>query len=410
MVKRIYVMFLICCLIVSSTAAAFAANGMADEELSRARKLSKSVNAFAFDLYKEIAKEEKGNIFFSPLSISMALALAYEGAAGETREEMRRVLHYEGNIGEQFRAYLELLSKRPKESGEFLSATAVWPDINSAIRRGYLELVKNYYHSEVKALDFSKPRQASQTVNNWVKSKTKGKIRAFISDDRDIEDICLMLSNALYFKGEWDEKFNKRETKMLTFFHAEKKSSETLFMFRSGNNIDYFENEKLQSIRLNFKNGLYSYIVLLPQRQNSWTDTELSQGLLDEVLTGMKPRSNMTIYLPKFKTESSFELNMILEGMGIKKAFIKGEADFYNIFLPKGIFGKDTVSYYISKVMHKVAFEINENHTEAAAATVVTMRTSKILNRPVEFKADRPYIYIIADNRSGAILLMGRYC
>ena len=118
-------------------------------------RLSKSVNAFAFDLYKEIAKEEKGSIFFSPLSISMALALAYEGAAGETREEMRRVLHYDDNVGKQFRAYLDVLNNTTKKSGEFLLANAAWPDIHLNIREKYVDTLKKYYDSKATKIDYS---------------------------------------------------------------------------------------------------------------------------------------------------------------------------------------------------------------------------------------------------------------
>ena len=405
MVKKMYFTALICCLILSSTGTAFAAKGTANEELLRARELGKSVNAFAFDLYKEIAKEEKGNIFFSPLSISMALALAYEGAAGETREEMRRVLHFKGNAGEQFRAYLDILNDTPKESGELLLATAVWPDVDLNISERYVDILKKYYNCDVTIFDFSGSWHITQAMNNWISGKTKGKIKHMVTA-KDIEKECLMLGSAIYFNGGWEEKFNSKKTKGMPFFHTAKEVEEMLFMYQKGN-IDYFENVKLQSVRFNFKNGVFSYIVLLPRKQNDWMNIRLSQELFDEVLRGMKP-SNVTIYLPKFKMESSYTLNATLQNIGIKKAFKEYEADFSNISLTNAMPGKDTILYYLSKIMHKAIFEINEDHVKAAAATSVSMEGLKILNKYIEFKADRPYVYIITDKRTGLILFIGK--
>ena len=200
-----------------SPTAAFAAIGAADEELSRARELGKAVNAFAFDLYKEIAKEEKGNIFFSPLSISMALALAYEGAVGETREEMKKVLHFDNDISAQYKAILNIIKNTPPEAGEVLIANAIWPDKNLSVRKEYMEKLRKCYDSETIELDYTDVDQAVSAINNWTNEKTRGEIKEVVTHD-DFKDTFLSISNAIYFIAEWQNKFSVRDTMERDFF------------------------------------------------------------------------------------------------------------------------------------------------------------------------------------------------
>ena len=194
-----------------SAGAAFAADGASNDDLLRARELSKSVNAFAFDLYKEIAKEEKGSIFFSPLSISMALALAYEGATGENREEMKKVLHYNDNIGTRFKAYIEMVNKVPKESGKLYVANGIWADWSVTLLSNYVIKIKRDYGSEVKKLDFRKRAHAASVINKWIEDKTRGKIKGIV-DERSEMSWAMSIINAVYFQAFWMEPFRNKHT------------------------------------------------------------------------------------------------------------------------------------------------------------------------------------------------------
>ncbi len=406
MLKNIGPAILIFCLTALSVGAAFAADGASNEDLLRARELSKSVNAFAFDLYKEIAKEEKGSIFFSPLSISMALALAYEGAAGETREEMRRVLHYDDNVGKQFRAYLNILNNTTKESGELILASAVWPDSTLKLRKKYIHDITKYYSSEISQLNFSQSQQSADEINIWTNKQTRGKIQTIVSP-RDIGNSALVLTNAAYFKGEWRDKFNEQLTKEKEFFTSPKEVKKIPFMNKKGT-LAYYEDDTLQCIKLPFKNNLYSLAVILPSK---WEYQELITKTLNlkkfSTIVSQLKSEKVNLYLPKYsETKRYTKISKYLSSLGMKRA-LGNLADFRNIMESPS---RDRL--YIQNIIHKSTFDIDEAYTEASAATAVGMTfTSTSLKRDhyIEFNANRPFLYFILDDNS-MILFIGRYC
>ena len=402
MLKNIGTAILIFCLTALSAGAAFAADGASNDDLLRARELSKSVNAFAFDLYKEIAKEEKGSIFFSPLSISMALALAYEGAAGETREEMRRVLHYDDNVGKQFRAYLNVLNNTTKKSGEFLLANAAWLDIHLNIREKYVDTLKKYYDSKATKIDYSDTHGAAEAINLWCYRNTKGKIKKIVVPG-DLKGCRLALGNAAYFKAEWQRGFRKERTAPMPFHRSEKEVVEYPMMKTRGN-YKYYEDKKIQSLTMPYKDGIFAMIAILPKeiRYMKKIEKELGEALLSKILS-CYDIANVNLCLPRFMIEENYQMAYCLRAIGMNKA-LSSAANFSGITGMPGL--------YIDKVIHKAIAGVTEEGSEAAATTVIIM--NKILPPPgkrrvIEFTADRPFLFFILDNRTNTIMFMGKW-
>ena len=405
MLKSISLAILIFCLTVLSSETAFAATGgVPNEDLSRARELGKAVNAFAFDLYKEIAKEEKGNIFFSPLSISMALALAYEGAVGETREEMRRVLYYEGNVGEQFKAYMEMIDKTPKESGKLYIANGIWGDRNLTLLPDYTARVKKCYGSEVRRLDFRKQEYTASVINRWVANKTRGEIKEIVNKNSKISWVMSII-NAVYFQAFWAEPFSERNTRKETFYRTPA-ITEQIDMMYSQKKTSYSETDDFQAISLPYTNGRYSMIVVLPKEHVKLGNFEnsLSDSRFRNILSSLK-KYRVNVYLPKFKTEKAYLLKERLMKIGLNQAFTK-KANFKDIgFAPSG-------GLYIDEAFHKSVIEVAEAHTKATAVTEVRLGTvisAGNISETKEFKADRPFLYLIIDNAARMVVFIGRY-
>ena len=389
-----------------SPTAAFAAIGAADEELSRARELGKAVNAFAFDLYKEIAKEEKGNIFFSPLSISMALALAYEGAAGETREEMRKVLHFDNDISAQYKAILNIIKNTPPEAGEVLIANAIWPDKNLSARKEYMEKLRKYYDSEAIELDYTDVDQAVSAINNWTNEKTRGEIKEVVTHD-DFKDTFLSISNAIYFIAEWQNKFSVRDTMERDFFKKNGDIIKLPTMFKK-DKVGYYENEFYQSISLHYKDAVYSMLIILPEK-NGLTKIEncLSNAFFDEVVHNLD-MTDCKIYLPKYRMQQTYYLVKTLRKLGLERAT--------SLFAEFTKIARNVEGVFIDNVIHKTVMEVSEEKTKAAAVTVFNLRGTmnwgdkeKQQLEPKIFRADRPFAYMIINNQTKAIMFMGRY-
>ncbi|MGN0883044.1 serpin family protein [Cloacibacillus porcorum] len=404
MLKNIGPAILIFCLTALSAGAAFAADGASNEDLLRARELSKSVNAFAFDLYKEIAKEEKGSIFFSPLSISMALALAYEGATGETREEMKKVLHYNDNIGTRFKAYIEMVNKVPKESGKLYVANGIWADWSVTLLSNYVIKIKRDYGSEVKKLDFRKRAHAASVINKWIEDKTRGKIKGIV-DERSEMSWAMSIINAVYFQAFWMEPFPEINTRKKTFY-CTPTMTEQVDMMYSQKTISYSETDDFQAISLPYKNWRYSMVVVLPREHQKLGKLEnnISDIEFRKILASFK-EYRVNVYLPKFRTEKAYPLKKQLMKLGLKQAFKRGANFNYIGTASNG-------GLYIDEVLHKSVIETTETHTKATAVTEVRLgvvlspgKTTDIK----EFRADHPFLYLIIDNVARTILFIGRY-
>lgn len=380
--------------------------GEADESLKASKKaLVEGNNAFALELYAKL-RQGQGNLFFSPYSISTALAMTYAGARGETDRQMARVLHFllpQQQLHATFGAVLKDLNARGEKGGyELTVANALWPQKGYVFLKEFLELVETNYEGGLNEVDFVGAAEAArQTINDWVKKETRGKIKELIGPGGLDSLTRLVLTNAIYFKGNWAEQFKKDRTRQEPFTLVNSKKVDVSMMNRTGQ-FSYMETEDFQGLELPYVDDELSMIILLPKENDGLAELEkkLTEENLSDWLEKLYKRE-VIVAVPKFKMTSQFELNDVLKSMGMKDAFVWGAADF------SGMDG--TKELFISAVIHKAYVDVNEEGTEAAAATAVKMRLTAVGPRErTVFRADHPFLFLIRDNRSGSILFIGR--
>ena len=360
-------------------------------------------NEFAIDLYQKLsASNQDKNVFFSPLSISTALGMTYAGARGNTETQMAGVLHFGLPQDELHAAFAALAGKlnRPDAQGYRLKiANALWGQKDYPFAASFLDLVKKYYEGGFNTVDFAGDTEGSrQIINLWVEKNTAGKIKDLLHQG-DISRLTrLVLTNAIYFKGDWAAKFKPEETRTAPFYVRPGETADVSMMHQTGR-FGYAAPDGLQVLELPYAGGELSMIVLLPRDGAEDLDAKLAAGELNSWLAGLEERE-VAVYLPKFKFEARYGLGGLLAKMGMPDAFDLPPADFSGM-----TGGKDL---YISKVIHQAFIEVNEEGSEAAAATAVVMNTKSVAPPIPEFKADRPFVFLIRHKPTGAILFMGR--
>jgi serpin B len=357
-------------------------------------------SGFGLNLFREINRTEKGkNLFISPLSVSMALGMTMNGASGATLDSMRRTLDVAGmteaEINASYRSLIDLLT-RVDPGVKFQIANSIWSRQGFAVEQPFIDTNRHYFDAEIASLDFSSA-DASKTINGWVSQKTNGKIEKIVPDQID-RDMVMYLINAIYFKGSWRSRFDPKETADAPFTVVNG-STKQVPMMHNHAAYAYYGDQDLQAIDLPYGDSLFSMTVLLP---NPSVDIDTFAGTLTEEnlnrwIGSLKPGGDaIDLYLPKFRLEYEKTLNDMLKEMGMGIAF-SGAADFTRIERSGGL--------AISEVKHKTFVEVNEEGTEAAAATSVgIIRTSL----PPQMRVDRPFIFLIRERTSGAILFIGK--
>lgn len=356
-------------------------------------------NQFALDLYSEY-EEGDGNIFFSPYSVSSALAMAYEGARGETAEEIQSVFHFpEDNVrrGGFKSLYQEINDTGRSDNYTIHTANALWAQKDYEFLDSYFNIVKRYYGGEVTNLDFSKPEASRERINSWVEEQTNDKIEDLLPAGSINPMTRLMLTNAVYFKGDWLKQFNKTETEEREF-HTGNNTVEVPMMHCRAE-LNYTETKNTQILELPYTGKEISMLVLLPKEnletlEDSLTTQNLSKWRQDLV------NRKVNVYLPRFELETKYFMKNTLKEMGMRTAF-SSKADF------SGMTGNQDL--FIDQVIHQAYVKVNEEGTEAAAATAVILRSTS--TKPQEtptFKADHPFIFIIQQKETGNILFIGR--
>jgi serpin B len=395
---------------VSLVAAAFfailLAPACAEAPLSDENAVTQANNQFGFDLYRQLDQEKSGdNLFFSPTSISLALAMTAAGAKGQTESEMASVLHLT-DLSQAHAAYHALLerwnARGEKRSYELRVANRLWGDKRTDFLQSYLDLTRQQYGAELGRLDFTKNAEAArQEINAWVEKQTADKIKELIPADAIDRSTSLVLTNAIYFKGDWMLPFKKDATRDADFsVSAERKIK--VPMMTEKEHLPYMEDESLQAVELPYKGAGLTMLLLLPKKIDGLTDLEksLSAAKVEEVRKKLKAQPTI-IYLPRFRFEASFSLNKALQSLGMKLAFT-GDADFSGMDGARDLF--------ISAVIHKAFVDVNETGTEAAAATGVVMARSAAPSQtpPPVFRADHPFVFMICDRQNGNVLFLGR--
>ncbi len=365
-------------------------------------------NQFALDYYSKLKEKYSGNIFFSPFSISIALAMIYEGAKGQTAEEIRSVFYFpeDNNLRRAgFAAIIDEINKKDKKY-KLNIANALWAQKDYQFLKEYFDRVEKYYGGKVTNLDFKKDPESSRiTINNWVENQTNDKIKGLIPSGIINAVTRLVLTNAIYFKGEWVRQFNKNDTKEENFRTSKNSYVKTSIMRRTDEEarFNYFENDKLQILEMPYSGEKLSMLILLPKDDNlKGLENSLTVEQLSKWKKGLKEQ-RVKIFIPKFKFETKSFMTKMLKEMGMPIAF-SDSADFSGMTGKKGL--------KIDEVIHQAFVEVNEEGTEAAAATAVTMvpistGPSKEPKIPV-FRADHPFIFLIQEKNTGIILFMGR--
>lgn len=366
----------------------------------------KGNTAFALDLYAHLEKA-KGNLFFSPYSIYTALAMTYAGARGQTKSEMASVLHFplkQEALHEAFSALQSQLHSYQKKGDIQLSiANALWCQQGYRLLDKFVDLTSKYYGSGIHEVDFAKSTEiARENINAWVEKQTAEKIKNLLKPGVLSHLTRLVLTNAIYFKGNWASEFEKDQTKPRKFSVTPTLSS-TVPMMHQTDRFRYKDFGTFQVIELPYAGEDLSMVVFLPKKIDGLSKLEGTLSA-DNVTKWLKQLSGagkrrVSVFLPKFKTTSEFDLSKEFISMGMPSAF--GNADF------SGITGKR--DFAISNVIHKAYVDVNEEGTEAAAATAVVMVMSAARPHPVPvFRADHPFLFVIRDTHSGSILFLGR--
>jgi serpin B len=344
----------------------------------------------------------EGNLFFSPYSISVALAMTLAGARGDTETQMAQTLHLELD---QARLHPALASLEARLDGvqqgghiQLRVANALWPQEGYPFLESFLALVKRYYGVSITSLDYGKEELARETINNWAEEKTEGKVKDLIARGILGGQTLLVLTNAIYFKGDWANQFDEDLTRDAPFWTTPDAKIEVSMMAQQ-HRYGYWENDSLQVLELPYAGEEVSMIVLLPRRRDGFEELEgaLSVETLNE-WTGDLEKQKVEVFLPRFRLEYETELGKTLQSMGMRDAF-GDRANF------AGMDGTD--SLYIFQVIHKAFVDVNEQGSEAAAATAVVMRLKSLSLAPV-FLADHPFVFAIRENSTGSILFLGR--
>ena len=361
-------------------------------------------NAIAFKFYaREAAKP--GNVFFSPYSIHTAFAMTYEGARGKTAAEIASVFAFPEKTAD-LRGALGSLKKdlaAAAKGSEFNQANSFWAQEGYKFLPAYMRSLGYSYGAEARLVNFKdKTEEARASINAWTETRTKGKIKNLFPEGALNPLSRLVLVNAVYFKGTWQAPFKKGLTADADFTKAGGEKVKVKMMADgSPRQAEYSENEELQALRLPYAGGSLSMLVLLPREGKNLADTEklLTGENLEAMRKGLAD-TKVKVFLPRFTFSSAFELNAALMGLGMPTAFTDA-ADF------SGMDG--TTDLYIQKAFHKAFVEVNEEGTEAAAATGVAMGLKGMPSFDfARFRADRPFLFFIEDSKTGLILFMGR--
>ncbi|MBP7462583.1 MAG: serpin family protein [Candidatus Delongbacteria bacterium] len=362
-------------------------------------QLSQVDNAFGLKLFREINRQDNSqNIFISPLSVSLALSMAVNGAAGQTRDQMIQTLEMHDlsleDINQANRSLTEYLVGMDRDVALQI-ANSIWYRNGYPVKDSFLNVNRTYYLAEVNSLDFSS-QSAIDRINRWVSDKTFNRIPTILDQ---IDPMSMMfIINAIYFKGTWTFQFDPKKTVPAPFY-PETGGEMTCDMMDQEARLDYQETELMQAVNLPYGDSLFYMAILLPRVGHTVNEImdQFSQSQWDQWRSGFLSDS-VHLSLPRFKTEYEIKLNDVLQSLGMSDAFIPEQADFSAI---------TDRSIYISQVRHKSMVEVNEEGTVAAAATIIDFRDTCVPD--IRFiTVNRPFIIVIHNQQTGTILFIGK--
>ncbi|HEV8368248.1 MAG TPA: serpin family protein [Pyrinomonadaceae bacterium] len=371
-----------------------------DASILSVERVVKGNNQFALDLYLKVSRARDGNLFLSPYSLSLALAMIYAGARGETAKQVASVASFPLNqthLHPVFGSLNQNLKKSVNFQEQLIIANALWKQ-SGISSKPFVSIIQNHYGSALMDADFAKdPEDSRQTINAWIEQQTKEKIKEILPNGSVDFSTKLLLTNAVYFKAQWAKRFQARDTRTAYFSVTKKESTKVAFM-RSIEKFRYYDDGIVQALELPYSGGAFSMMVLLPHKVDGLLDSArwFTQDRLSDIDRSVSQK--VIVILPKFNLKDGLELRNTLCEMGMPVAFSR-DADF------SGIDGLHDL--FLSSVIQKSHLTVDEEGTEAAVATGAIGSQISSEDLPV-FRADHPFIFIIRDNRSASILFVGR--
>ncbi|XP_054316877.1 serpin B3 isoform X1 [Pongo pygmaeus] len=384
--------------------------------------LSEANTKFMFDLFQQFRKSKENNIFYSPISIASALGMVLLGAKNNTAQQINKVLHFDqvtenitekaatyhvdrsGNVHHQFQKLLTELSKST-DAYELKIANKLFGEKTYQFLQEYLDAIKKFYQTSVESVDFAHaPEESRKKINSWVESQTNEKIKNLIPDEAIGNDTTLVLVNAIYFKGQWEKKFNKEHTKEEKF-RPNKNTYKSIQMMRQHTSFHFASLEDVQAkvLEIPYKGKDLSMIVLLPNEIDGLQKLEeklTAEKLLEWTSSQNMRETHVDLHLPRFKVEESYDLKDTLRTMGMVDIF-NGDADLSGMTGSRGLM--------VSKVLHKAFVEVTEEGAEASAATAVVVKVTSARPTNEEFHCNHPFLFFIRQNKTNSILFYGRF-
>jgi serpin B len=372
------------------------------------RSLANENNAFALDLYQSLRSQD-GNLIYSPYSISVALAMTYAGARAETEAQMAQTLHFPAQ--DRLHPALNALDLELTSPGEAPSkeetpfqldiANAIWAKQGLLLQQAYLDVIAQNYGAGIQLADFAnRSETVRREINGWVSEKTNDRIQGLIAEGMLTPDTAMVLVNAIYFKADWIYQFDPNETQDAPFHLLDGSEVQVKMMSQTLSGVPYVQGDGYQAIELPYQGETAAMDIIVPDEgQFEEFESTLDVQKLNEIIGNMQSTDMLDLKLPKFSFTADVELSDHLITMGMPDAF-NGNADFSGMTGEKGL--------AIDAVIHKAFVAVDEEGTEAAAATAVIMRESAMPMSEISLVIDRPFIFVIRDLSSGQILFVGR--
>ncbi|HNO83579.1 MAG TPA: serpin family protein [Anaerolineales bacterium] len=366
-------------------------------------------NAFALDIYNAL-RSENGNLILSPYSMSLALAMTYAGARGDTESQMAQAMHYQpqAQLHPAFNALDLALEKKPinldkdQEPLQINIANSVWAEKTMPILPDYLDTIAVNYGAGIHLADFlNKPNEERVAINNWVSAETEDRIKDLLAEGSITPDTRMVLVNAIYFKADWLHKFDANSTYDGTFHLLGGTEATVKMMGENIHDIPYMQGDGYQVVELPYAGETAAMDIILPEEGNFEAfEASFNKDVYDEIVNGLQVVPSARVNLPKFEFTKDFSLSDALIKLGMVNAFDRGLADFSGMTGEKDLF--------IGDVIHKAFVAVDEEGTEAAAATAVVMEATGAPVQDIIFIADKPFLFIIRDTVNGQILFVGR--
>ncbi len=366
-------------------------------------EISYNFNQFSVNMYKSL-KQENQNLFFSPFSINMALRMVWEGSEGRTQKELERVLQFSDKVTSKH--VVDFFGSPESGTDQWTHlkvANALWLDKQFDVRVLYQQTLMDKYHSDIYRLNFKDAAGSADTINQWINKKTEGTIPNMLQASDINPQMALIIANAIYFYGEWSHTFDAKKTKTETFYSSAEQKADKDFMHQQ-RKYRYYENKWYQFVSVPYQGNHTSFCILLPKKMNGLARVErkLKSKRLKTIFSEAK-MEELALSFPKFKMETDYDLIPSLQNMGLYKVF-SDEAELGGI--------NEALPLKVGNAKHKAFIEVNEEKTEASAATTIGIQLTSLpidSENPTIFHADHPFIYMIVDNKTNGILFMGRY-